>query len=143
MKKLGFLVITRDHGSFEGRHQVEILPTGLPELSKPARDLLEPTKTTRTTRTTTTRTTKTPRLFNFERKRSLLPAYSYLRPLVSACGSSCVCGHACGCHYALGQSVSGPSERAWHSHTRVLPVQIFREFFPEKSITYASENPTV
>ena len=67
MKKLGILVITRDHGSFGGRHQVEILPTGLPELSKPARDLLEPTKTTRTTRTTTTRTTKTPRLFNFER----------------------------------------------------------------------------
>ena len=28
----GFLVITRDHGSFGGRHQVEILPTGLPEL---------------------------------------------------------------------------------------------------------------
>ena len=41
---LGFLVITRDHGSFEGRHQVEILPTGLPELFKPARDLLEPRK---------------------------------------------------------------------------------------------------
>ena len=31
----GFLVITRHHGSFEGRHLVEILPTGLPELSKP------------------------------------------------------------------------------------------------------------
>ena len=55
---LGFLVITRDHGSFEGRHQVEILPTDLPELFKPARDLLEPTKTTRTTRTRTTKTTK-------------------------------------------------------------------------------------
>ena len=39
-----FLVITRDHGSFGGRHQVEILPTGLPELFKPARDLLEPRK---------------------------------------------------------------------------------------------------
>ena len=39
-----FLVITRDHGSFEGLHQVEILPTGLPELFKPARDLLEPRK---------------------------------------------------------------------------------------------------
>ena len=62
VKKLGFWVITRDHGSFDGRHQVEILPTDLPELFKPARDLLEPTKTTRTT---TTRTTKTPRLFNF------------------------------------------------------------------------------
>ena len=62
VKKLRFLVITRDHGSFGGRHQVEILPTDLPELFKPARDLLEPTKTTRTT---TTRTTKTPRLFNF------------------------------------------------------------------------------
>ena len=37
----GFLVITRDHGSFEVRHYVEILPTGLPELSKPSRDLLE------------------------------------------------------------------------------------------------------
>ena len=37
-----FLVITRDHGSFGGRHQMEILPTGLPELFKPARDLLEP-----------------------------------------------------------------------------------------------------
>ena len=59
VKKLGFLVITRDHGSFGGRHQVEILPTGLPELFKAARDLLEPTKTTRTTRTTTTKTTKT------------------------------------------------------------------------------------
>ena len=63
--KLWFLVITRDHGSFGGRHQVEILPTDLPELFKPARDLLEPTKTTRTTRTRTTKTTKTPRLFNF------------------------------------------------------------------------------
>ena len=62
---LAFSVITRHHGSFEGRHLVEILPTDLPELFKPARDLLEPTKTTRTTRTTTTRTTKTPRLFNF------------------------------------------------------------------------------
>ena len=37
----GFLVITRDHGSFGGRHQVGILPTDLPELFKPARDLLE------------------------------------------------------------------------------------------------------
>ena len=37
----GFLVITRDHGSFEGRHWVEILPAGLPELFKPSRDLLE------------------------------------------------------------------------------------------------------
>ena len=44
VKKLGFLVITRDHGSFGGRHQVEILPTDLPELFKPARDLLEPRK---------------------------------------------------------------------------------------------------
>ena len=39
-----FFVITRDHGSFGGRHQVEVLPTGLPELFKPARDLLEPRK---------------------------------------------------------------------------------------------------
>ena len=31
----GFSVITRPHGSFEGRHLVEILPTDLPELSKP------------------------------------------------------------------------------------------------------------
>ena len=31
----GFSVITRHHGSFEGRHLVEILPTDLPELSKP------------------------------------------------------------------------------------------------------------
>ena len=38
-----FWVITRDHGSFEERHQVEILPTDLPELFKHARDLLEPT----------------------------------------------------------------------------------------------------
>ena len=60
-----FLVITHDHGSFGGRHQVEILPTGLSELFKLARDLLEPRKTTRTTRTITTRTTRTPRLFNF------------------------------------------------------------------------------
>ena len=37
----GFLVITRDHGSFEGRHLVEMNPTSLPELSKPSRDLLE------------------------------------------------------------------------------------------------------
>ena len=29
------LVITRNHGSFGGRHQVEILPTDLPDLSKP------------------------------------------------------------------------------------------------------------
>ena len=40
----GFLVITREHGSFGGRHQVEILPSGLPELFIPARDLLEPRK---------------------------------------------------------------------------------------------------
>ena len=39
-----FLVITRDHGRFWGRHQVEALPTDLPELFKPARDLLEPRK---------------------------------------------------------------------------------------------------
>ena len=39
-----FLVITHDHGSFGGRHQVEILPTDLPELFKPARDLPEPRK---------------------------------------------------------------------------------------------------
>ena len=63
-----FLVITRDHGSFWGRHQVEIFPTGPPELFNPARGILEHTKTTRTTRTTTTRTTKTPRLLNFERR---------------------------------------------------------------------------
>ena len=44
VNKFGFLVITRDHGSFGGRHQVEILPTDLPELFKPARDLLEPRK---------------------------------------------------------------------------------------------------
>ena len=37
-------VITRDHGSFEWRHQVEFLRTCLPELLKPARDLLEPMK---------------------------------------------------------------------------------------------------
>ena len=35
---------TRDHGSFGRRHQVEMLPTGLPELFKHARDLLEPRK---------------------------------------------------------------------------------------------------
>ena len=35
VKIFGFLVITRDHGSYEGRHQVEILPTDLPDLSKP------------------------------------------------------------------------------------------------------------
>ena len=40
----GVLVITHDHGSFGVHHQVEILPTGLPELFKPARDLLEPRK---------------------------------------------------------------------------------------------------
>ena len=37
----GFSVITRDHGRFEGRHLVEMNPTGLPELSKPSTDLLE------------------------------------------------------------------------------------------------------
>ena len=74
--KFFFLFVTRDHGSRLGRrHQVEILPIDLPELFKPARDLLEPTTTTRTTRTTTTRTTKTPRLFNFERIG--FPAISY------------------------------------------------------------------
>ena len=31
----GFCVITRHHDSFEGRHLVGILPTELPELSKP------------------------------------------------------------------------------------------------------------
>ena len=41
----GSLVITRDHGSFEGRHLVEMNPTSLPELSKPSRDLLELRKT--------------------------------------------------------------------------------------------------
>ena len=41
----GFLVITRDHGSFGRRHLVEIFPTDLPELFKPARDLLEAKKT--------------------------------------------------------------------------------------------------
>ena len=45
VKMFGFLVITRDHGGFEGRHWVEILPTGLPDLSKPSRDLLELRKT--------------------------------------------------------------------------------------------------
>ena len=30
-----FLAINRDHASYEGRHQVEILPTDLPDLSKP------------------------------------------------------------------------------------------------------------
>ena len=40
----GFLVITRDHGSFGRRHQVEIFATDLPELFKHARDLLEARK---------------------------------------------------------------------------------------------------
>ena len=31
----GFLIVTRHHDSFEGRHLVGILPTALPELSKP------------------------------------------------------------------------------------------------------------
>ena len=44
VKFVFLLIVTRDHGSFGGRHQVEILPTGLPELFKPARDLLEPRK---------------------------------------------------------------------------------------------------
>ena len=39
------LVIESSHGSYEGRHWVEILPTGLPDLSKPSRDLLELRKT--------------------------------------------------------------------------------------------------
>ena len=33
----GFLVITRDHGGYGGRHLVEMNATGLPELSKPFR----------------------------------------------------------------------------------------------------------
>ena len=41
VKIFGFLVITRDHEGFEGCHQVEIFATGLPDLSKPVRDLLE------------------------------------------------------------------------------------------------------
>ena len=39
-----FLVITRDRGSFGWRHQVEMLPTDVPELFKPDRDLLESRK---------------------------------------------------------------------------------------------------
>ena len=35
VKMFDFLVITRDHGSLGGRHQVEMNPTDLPELSKP------------------------------------------------------------------------------------------------------------
>ena len=35
VNNFGFLVITRDHGSLGGRHQVEMNPTDLPELSKP------------------------------------------------------------------------------------------------------------
>ena len=34
---LGFLVIPCDHSGFDACHQVGIVPTGLPELSKPAR----------------------------------------------------------------------------------------------------------
>ena len=30
-----FFVITRDHGSYDGRHYVETNPTDLPDLSKP------------------------------------------------------------------------------------------------------------
>ena len=33
----GAWVEHRDHGSFGGRHQVEILPTGLPERPKPSK----------------------------------------------------------------------------------------------------------
>ena len=40
----GVLIITRDHGSFGGRHQVEMFATDLPELFKPASDLLEARK---------------------------------------------------------------------------------------------------
>ena len=32
-----FLVIKSSHGSYEGCHLVEILPTGLPDLSKPSK----------------------------------------------------------------------------------------------------------
>ena len=34
-------IITRDHEGYEGHHWVEILPTGLPELSKLSRTLLK------------------------------------------------------------------------------------------------------
>ena len=37
----GFSVITRNLGGNKGCHLVEMNPTGLPELSKPSRDLLE------------------------------------------------------------------------------------------------------
>ena len=40
VKIFGFWVITRHHGSLARTHLVEILPTDLPELSKPSRDLL-------------------------------------------------------------------------------------------------------
>ena len=41
----GFFVIKSSHGCYKWRHQVEIVATGLPDLSKPSRDLLELRKT--------------------------------------------------------------------------------------------------
>ena len=41
----GFLVIARNPPDGFRRNLVEILPTGLPELSKPSRDLLQLRKT--------------------------------------------------------------------------------------------------
>ena len=41
----GFLVIARNPPEHISRNLVEIVPTGLPELSKPSRDLLELRKT--------------------------------------------------------------------------------------------------
>ena len=37
--------LSRGHGSYKGRHPVQLFATGLPDLSKPSRDLLQLRKT--------------------------------------------------------------------------------------------------
>ena len=81
VKYFVFSVITRDHGSFGGRHQVEILPTDLPELFKPARDLLEPRKFEILGPKFSRKPEKSYFLINFPGKNSLLVSLPLIPPL--------------------------------------------------------------
>ena len=56
----GFLVIKSSHGSYKGRHLVEILPTGLPDLSKPSKS----TKNPQQTQISETKCLKNPKNYN-------------------------------------------------------------------------------